>query len=601
MSNDQNQSCFQSNSSSSSSQKIDLSQLSTQLISSGFLRRPLPPSTFVGGSLEGQELLLKAIWSLLGSRSKEISVRESLMAKQREILYEHSRIEGFLSRCQKHKLEAEQESTANKNRADAIQIELETERVKHRKTREELNRLKNSEKLIRTTSVHEIRRKTNELSELQRRLTRLIDSKDIIPSRLILSGQALIGSRIETDPGGRIGLLEFDLQTSKGHCDLLRSENQQLRSYLDLYESQILSLISEVDEPLKEFLVDQLDRSDGTLKNTTITSTSESINLSTIYARLSLITYKLRDKVLELSNSLENSKSSVKEIERLNEEERSKIHHDHLKQRQALEIEIESLRASLADAEAMIDGWAKVGFGNENFLEEAHDLDGDKSAEMIGKSLRIQVEALSAERKKFTEEAIALGKQRAELELQKLEDERKKILEELETDNEEPVRDDEKVLNPEHKQPETVAEDRTLDSLVVFTKHSSTVKKVEPRNGKAKSSSSKALSMTQNLKNKSTATTTVKTSSSSTLSRPGVRERAATLKSLMSTTGGGSGGGKVQESSTSNSKLRSSPRINSSRTSGTTRGRSTLSRGSSRFNGGSNRTRSNLLHSMNQA
>jgi len=48
----------------------ELAQLSTQLISAGFLRQPLPSNTFnAAGSLDGQKLLLKAIWSMFASRS----------------------------------------------------------------------------------------------------------------------------------------------------------------------------------------------------------------------------------------------------------------------------------------------------------------------------------------------------------------------------------------------------------------------------------------------------------------------------------------------------------------------------------------------------
>ena len=44
-----------------------LSHLSQQLVSSGFISRPLPDNAF-SGSLDGQEAVMKCLWSLLSSR-----------------------------------------------------------------------------------------------------------------------------------------------------------------------------------------------------------------------------------------------------------------------------------------------------------------------------------------------------------------------------------------------------------------------------------------------------------------------------------------------------------------------------------------------------
>jgi hypothetical protein len=46
-----------------------------------------------------------------------MAIREGLLAKQRELSYEHTRLEGFLERAEKEKLEAQQEATASTNRA----------------------------------------------------------------------------------------------------------------------------------------------------------------------------------------------------------------------------------------------------------------------------------------------------------------------------------------------------------------------------------------------------------------------------------------------------------------------------------------------------
>ncbi|MBW0536071.1 hypothetical protein O181_075786 [Austropuccinia psidii MF-1] len=61
----------------------------------------------------------------------------------------------------------------------AVQKGLESEKGKHRKTHEDHINLKNAERLIKTTTLPEIRKESNELEELQKRLTKLTTIKDL--------------------------------------------------------------------------------------------------------------------------------------------------------------------------------------------------------------------------------------------------------------------------------------------------------------------------------------------------------------------------------------------------------------------------------------
>ncbi|OAV96481.1 hypothetical protein PTTG_11773 [Puccinia triticina 1-1 BBBD Race 1] len=545
----------------------ELAQLSTQLISAGFLRQPLPADTLNGGSIQGQKYLIKAIWSMVASRSKEMTIREGLLAKQRELSYEHTRLEGFLERAEKDKLEAQQEATASTNRANAAQKELELEKARHRKTRDDYSKLKNAERLIKTTSVHELRKKTNELDELQRRLTKLSSSKDLpLPSSLNWTSSAPLATRVDTTGGGRVGLLEFDLKSSRDQNKQLQIDNSRLREYLGLYEQQLIDLISEIANPNdpggSNFEIDDEDPLDE--DNRFISAPSSNVPLPKIYKRLSIVTYKLRERVLEVMKLVEELQSKLTETSSLAEQERIKSKKELEKMRTNLEKEVEMLKLSLKEAEATIEGWAHTGLaGGVARANGMEDVTLENSFEIAQPKIPMRFEALSEERKKLAQEAIELSKQRAEIEMRKLNEEREKILKELD-------------MNPTPKQststsktagsqaadpsrPSNEKGNETLESLVVCTKSKSSTAKVLPmRTGKARSSISKGIGTVHRVKQH------VPTSVAS-LSKPSSsRSRTAVLKSLLSITGedaGTSGSSTTATAATGSSATTSKPAL----------------------------------------
>ncbi|POW05387.1 hypothetical protein PSTT_09729 [Puccinia striiformis] len=517
----------------------ELAQLSAQLVSAGFLRQSLPADTLNGGSIEGQKHLIKAVWSMVASRSKEMTIREGLMAKQRELSYEHTRLEGFLERAEKEKLEAQQEATASTNRANAAQKELELEKARHRKTRDDYTKLKNAERLIKTTSVHELRKKNNELDELQRRLTKLSSSKDLpLPSSLNWTSSAPLVTRVDTEGGGRVGLLEFDLKASRAQNNQLQIDNSRLREYLGLYEQQLIDLISEIsnhnDLQTSIFELDDNEPIDDEVGY--INTPHSNVPLPKIYKRLSLVTYKLRERVLEVVHLVEELRTKLTEISSATEQERIKSQKEIGKMRTHFEKEIEMLKLSLKEAEATLEGWAHTGLASGSaHANGMEDVTFERSLEITQPKIQMQVEALSLERKKLAKEAIELSRQRAEMEMRKLNEEREKILRELE-------------MNPNPKQSGSLSKsnnsqtpvaaeaevergNETLESLVVYTKpkNTTTARTLPTRTCKPRSSISKGLGTVHRVKQH------IPASSTSRLAP--TRNRTAVLKSLLSITG----------------------------------------------------------------
>ncbi|KAH9469775.1 hypothetical protein MJO29_003923 [Puccinia striiformis f. sp. tritici] len=517
----------------------ELAQLSAQLVSAGFLRQSLPADTLNGGSIEGQKHLIKAVWSMVASRSKEMSIREGLMAKQRELSYEHTRLEGFLERAEKEKLEAQQEATASTNRANAAQKELELEKARHRKTRDDYTKLKNAERLIKTTSVHELRKKNNELDELQRRLTKLSSSKDLpLPSSLNWTSSAPLVTRVDTEGGGRVGLLEFDLKASRAQNNQLQIDNSRLREYLGLYEQQLIDLISEIsnhnDLQTSIFELDDNEPIDDEVGY--INTPHSNVPLPKIYKRLSLVTYKLRERVLEVVHLVEELRTKLTEISSATEQERIKSQKEIGKMRTHFEKEIEMLKLSLKEAEATLEGWAHTGLASGSaHANGMEDVTFERSLEITQPKIQMQVEALSLERKKLAKEAIELSRQRAEMEMRKLNEEREKILRELEMN---PTPKQSGSLSKSNNSQTPVAAEaevergnETLESLVVYTKpkNTTTARTLPTRTCKPRSSISKGLGTVHRVKQH------IPASSTSRLAP--TRNRTAVLKSLLSITG----------------------------------------------------------------
>ncbi|KNE99421.1 hypothetical protein PSTG_07349 [Puccinia striiformis f. sp. tritici PST-78] len=517
----------------------ELAQLSAQLVSAGFLRQSLPADTLNGGSIEGQKHLIKAVWSMVASRSKEMSIREGLMAKQRELSYEHTRLEGFLERAEKEKLEAQQEATASTNRANAAQKELELEKARHRKTRDDYTKLKNAERLIKTTSVHELRKKNNELDELQRRLTKLSSSKDLpLPSSLNWTSSAPLVTRVDTEGGGRVGLLEFDLKASRAQNNQLQIDNSRLREYLGLYEQQLIDLISEIsnhnDLQTSIFELDDNEPIDDEVGY--INTPHSNVPLPKIYKRLSLVTYKLRERVLEVVHLVEELRTKLTEISSATEQERIKSQKEIVKMRTNFEKEIEMLKLSLKEAEATLEGWAHTGLASGSaHANGMEDVTFERSLEITQPKIQMQVEALSLERKKLAKEAIELSRQRAEMEMRKLNEEREKILRELEMN---PTPKQSGALSKSNNSQTTVAAEaevergnETLESLVVYTKpkNTTTARTLPTRTSKPRSSISKGLGTVHRVKQHIPAPSTSRLAPT--------RNRTAVLKSLLSITG----------------------------------------------------------------
>ncbi|KAG0140152.1 hypothetical protein CROQUDRAFT_111265 [Cronartium quercuum f. sp. fusiforme G11] len=422
-----------------------IEHLSTQLISTGHLRNKLPINTF-SSSIDGQESLTKAIFSLINSHHEWIKRREIELSEKRESEYEFNRLIRILEDLKRDKLKAEQISFNFESKFSATNKMLEEEKNSHKRTKEEYTKLLNSEKLIRVSCGQEIKRRTIELEELQKRLSKLIDSGTIN------SGREKVNQVIAKNQSVNItkGLMELELEGVHEIKRKLGNENEELRRLIKFYEKSLLDIIKEIDsnchfefesEPRLRALVNELQ-----------------LPTSELFKRLSSVTYELREKVIGLKDTVTQAVANIEGL-------KSKAVEDTAAVEKAVEIqlaekeqEIESLRLALAEAEKVVDGWARTGFGSQNpkvgWIADVSMADDSvlpptqtTQAPEAGPSMTV------TQLKQRELERVEVQRKR---EMAEYEERQRKILEELNS--------------PDHPPQRSSTHDTTLESLVVFTK-----------------------------------------------------------------------------------------------------------------------------------
>lgn len=229
---------------------------------------------------------------------------------------------------------------------------LENEKASHKKTREEFQKLSNAERLVRSSCAQEIRKRSQEIEELQKRLNGFVGTARVtIPQDGISPSMVTC---VVQQGQGRGGLLEFELQSAYRIRDQIVGENQELREYLSLYEQSILDLMGDIGGPVFE-LTEETEPLVKSLDGNRRPSAH-------LFKRLSLLTYELRERVVGLQTSLAEvvgRVDTIKESERL---EREAIEEVGKARVTDLEREIERLKVSLAQTETVLAGWTQAGF-----------------------------------------------------------------------------------------------------------------------------------------------------------------------------------------------------------------------------------------------
>ncbi|KAJ8294914.1 hypothetical protein OF846_001983 [Rhodotorula toruloides] len=394
-----------------------LSALSTQLVSLGYLSRPLdlstlflaPPTPSNASSkalkkhhdllilqARAREQIAKCLWGMLEQRRAERGTIEALLSREASAAEEAEREKNAADRARKEREVLGKELEAEKARAKDAEQKLKVEQERHRHAREELAKTKNALQFVRTQAQHESKRREAEVQSLHQRLQKLTtapasSASDSAFTRFVVLNGAASGSSsspLTTTFGGRasrlparsptptsaasstaaaaleaeLDLLRTTLDDRLSECEHLADENKDLRTFVGEVEEWAEGVL-ETDEMLKlrqageegDEIRGVLDTGDESFH---IPSPHLALPVPTLTTALHRKLYAIRLGLSTLNSAASSAVSTLREelegeIERLNEEVEEEV-----RRREEVEKEREEAKEQVRMGERLVQEWA---------------------------------------------------------------------------------------------------------------------------------------------------------------------------------------------------------------------------------------------------
>ncbi|GAA5990900.1 hypothetical protein JCM10908_000071 [Rhodotorula pacifica] len=394
-----------------------LSALSTQLVSLGYLSRPLDLSTlFLSPSVPSsasskhirkhQDLLIlqarareqiaKCLWGMLEQRQTERATIETLLAREARANEDADRERIAADRARKEREAMGRELEAEKAKAKEAEQKLRIEQDRHRHARDELAKAKNALQFVKTQALHDQKRRESEVQSLHQRLQKLTtaptssSSESAFTRFTVLNGStspavsspvtanftatqagrsSRIASRVPAHPAptsaieAELDLVRSTLDERISTCSHLERENRELRTF-----------VGEVGEwaegvlEIEELANVRKDREEGGEMRGVLNDGDESYLIPSPHLALPVAAltsplhrklYAIRLGLSSLSEQSAATLASVRdelegEIERLNEEVEEEV-----MRREDVEKERETAIEAVRKGEMLVEEWAQ--------------------------------------------------------------------------------------------------------------------------------------------------------------------------------------------------------------------------------------------------
>ncbi|GAA6020843.1 hypothetical protein JCM10207_001677 [Rhodosporidiobolus poonsookiae] len=273
-----------------SSVEESLNALSTQLVSHGYLSRPLDLQTlFLAPSLpsnpsskalkkhhdtlilqaRAREQLAKCLWGMLEKRNEEREVLEGLLAREARASGDAERERTLRERLGREREQMARDLEAERARAKEAEAKLKTEQERHRHSKDELAKTKSALQFVKTQALHDQKRREAETTALHQKLQKLTTSSDSAFTRFVVlnssSSSPSASSPLNATFGGRTSRLSGSARSPtptsasssaavaalEAEVDLLSSaldEATAARTHLDADNFQLREFVSDVGE-----------------------------------------------------------------------------------------------------------------------------------------------------------------------------------------------------------------------------------------------------------------------------------------------------------------------------------------------------------------
>ncbi|KAG5338054.1 hypothetical protein E4T56_gene12389 [Termitomyces sp. T112] len=387
--------------------------INAQLVAHGFVQ---PPGIVLGKTTNSDlERIVKCLLGMLSQRVEDMSRTEELTTKFRTLTYDYERMVSLHKDSKEAAANAEREVNVHKSRLIAANRALQASEVAHKQTTAELQRTRTILQGVRTTHQTELKKKEKDIERMVEKWSKIVDAQVklmTIPSGLQCANVSVLAG--SENMGNCSNFLEVALQEAEKARDQLSAENLSLRRLVLNAINEIQSVLHQVRPPAAE---NAEEPAPFTLTTLFPLYPPENANaklnkvLTDLRGTLTILSQKpsaevaaplpsgsplLQGEIGRLQNVIRNLQEQLEQQRQQSvvqaEETRAmfdKFVDDHRAVTDEIgEISVELLTVPLRDAE------------QERLNEIKKDLD--------------------QERRKFTEAAIQLGKERAEIQTERI-------------------------------------------------------------------------------------------------------------------------------------------------------------------------------------
>ncbi|KAH8091643.1 Afadin and alpha-actinin-binding-domain-containing protein [Cristinia sonorae] len=408
----------EASSAESSSSTSSLQYINAQLIAHGFTQHP--GLSLDGMQKEDSERLVKCLLGMLSQRIEDMSRTEDFGAKIRTLSYEHERLNSMYKTALDRAGNAEREMNTHKSRLASANLALQNSESAHKRTTAELQRLRTTVQGLRAQHATELKKVEKEKERVMERWSKLADSQakhGSSPSGLTIANLSVVEASDVQLRGKGQGFLEIALEQAEKSRNDLADETRTLRGLVHstanelqriVYTARKLSSSEPVEEPApissaSLFPLSPPKAAQDKL-NSLLASTKE---LSERFAQ---------SHAISQSSSGASSAFSKQEAIAKEQVDRAEV--------VKLQTVIKTLRKDLDEAQKQSATYAAQAqdlldrFTNEQQLaqENAKNPAANQEQELLDE----QRQELEEDRRKFTEAAVKLGKDKAALEAERI-------------------------------------------------------------------------------------------------------------------------------------------------------------------------------------
>ncbi|KAG1774155.1 Afadin and alpha-actinin-binding-domain-containing protein [Suillus placidus] len=393
-----------------------LEYINSQLVAHGFTHSP--GLSFDGLSNSDTDQLARCLLAMLSQRVNDMSRAEDLSTSLRTLSYDHERLMGMHRSATEKAANAEREMNVYKSRIATASKTLAASESAHKQTSAELQRTRSSLIALRATHSAEIKKKEKDVERIIEKWSKLSDMQTKLSTSssglTFRCGNADCGERVRNPRQGE-GYLEIALEQAESARASLADETLALQRLVVNVANRLQSVLHEL-----QCLVSPCDEETSLLtcpvlfplthphaandKLSTLFSSAHSV-LDDISERLSQrAAAPTAPDYTKASDTLENKRlQGIIDELRSELDEAKKLHERHIAETQALLMQIAS-QTSSAERDP-----------RDESIEFMTQPERDLAAERLE---RMKIE-LDEERRKFTNAAVKLGKEKAALETER--------------------------------------------------------------------------------------------------------------------------------------------------------------------------------------